>query len=184
MEVEVSAVGHTASRQIALPSATWWCRRTTCFFQRGLEGCHPHGVQTKQAIPQCHRRRVSRHTMPAHMGGKRKKAYFRKAHKRLRSGYSRGRKRTKQVIFRSLFGPAPEVLGTGRVALPLVSGPTSGRRTENLSSGRVQGQAGGGGRSRLRTAWPTQGGTPPKRLRSVLVATTTWKNSKRPPSLN
>ena len=40
------------------------------------------------------------------------------------------------------------------MALPLVSGPTSGRRTENLSSGRVQGQTGGGGRGRLRTAWP------------------------------
>ena len=76
MEVELSAVRHTASQRIALPSATWWCRRTTCFFQRGLEGCLPHGVQTKQAIPQCHRRRVSRDMMPAHMGGKRKKNLF------------------------------------------------------------------------------------------------------------
>ena len=66
-----------------------------------------------------------------------------------------------------LLFPAPEVLEKVRVALPLVSGPTSGRRTENLSSGRVRGEAGGGGRSRLRTAWPTQGGTPPKRLTSV-----------------
>ena len=64
------------------------------------------------------------------------------------------------------------------MALPLVSGPTSGRRTENLSSGRVRGEAGGGGRSRLRTAWPTQGGTPPKRLTSALVATTTSEKLK------
>ena len=33
VEVEVSAVGHTVSR-IALPSATWWCRRHL-FFSKG-----------------------------------------------------------------------------------------------------------------------------------------------------
>ena len=85
----------TSKRNLVLQAAT-------VFFQRGLQGCHPHGVQTKQAIPQCHRRRVSRHIMPAHMGGKRKKLIS-GGPRRLRSGYSRGRKRTKQVIFRSLF---------------------------------------------------------------------------------
>ena len=150
----------TSKRNLVLQAAT-------VFFQRGPSRVSPAWRTNEASDPSVPSPKSKQtHNASTH-GRQEKKTYFRRAQEAAKWVFTWPQEDEASDLQESFLGPAPEVLENWRVALPLVSGPTSGRRTENLSSGRVQGQAGGGGRSRLRTAWPTQGGTPPKRLRSV-----------------